>query len=163
MRPTSATGTEPTGPAATGFTLVEVLVVVAIVGIVVALAAVNLLPSRAETARRDVGDVALAIEHARDQAWFGGRPTAITFAEGRLREWRYAGRSWEPDGARDHPLAPQLRVTALSVDGAALRPDERLVFMPDGLGIPFRVALEAHGLAWVIDGDAAGAVTAAQR
>ena len=146
-----------------GFTLVEVLVVVAIAGIVVALAAVNLFPSDAQTARRDVGNVALAIEHARDAAWFGGRPTAITFTEGRLREWRYAGRSWEPDGARDKALTDGLRVTGLFVDGTALPVNERLVFMPDGLGVPFRVGLEVRGLAWAVEGDAAGAVTMVER
>ena len=156
MRPILATGNK-------GFTLVEILVVVAIVGIVVALASVNLFPNPAQAARRDVGTMALAIEHARDAAWFGGRPTAITFTEGRLREWRYGGRSWELDASRDQPLAGDLRVTALHVDGTALRPDERLVFMPDGLGIPFRVALETRGLAWAVEGDTAGAVTVVER
>lgn len=156
MRPISGTGIR-------GFTLIEVLVVVAIAGIVVALASVNLFPGPAQAARRDVGGVALAIEHARDAAWFGGRPTAITFTEGRLREWRYGGRTWELDGTRDHPLADDLRVTALHVDGTALRPDERLVFMPDGLGIPFRVAIESRGLPWAVEGDTAGAVTVVER
>ena len=36
-----------------GFTLIEILVVVAIVGIVVAVAAVNLFPSDAQVARRE--------------------------------------------------------------------------------------------------------------
>jgi general secretion pathway protein I len=71
MRLTSATGNR-------GFTLLEILVVVAITGIVIALAAVNLLPSDNEIARRESGNVALAIEGARDAAWFGGRPMAVT-------------------------------------------------------------------------------------
>ena len=156
MRPISATGNK-------GFTLIEILVVVGIVGIVVAVAAVNLFPGAAQAARRDVGTVALAVEHARDAAWFGGRPTAVTFTEGRLREWRFSGRTWEADAARDQALADNLRVTALSVDGTALRPEERLVFMPDGLGIPFRVAIESHGLRWAVEGDTAGAVNVVER
>jgi general secretion pathway protein H len=146
-----------------GFTLLEVLVVVAIAGILVALAAVNLFPSDAQVARREAGNVALAIEHARDTAWFGGRPTAVTFTEGRLRQWRFSGRGWEPDATRDHPLADALQVTGLHVDGAPLPPTERLVFMPDGLGIPFRVALDVRGLPWAVEGDAAGAVTLVER
>jgi general secretion pathway protein H len=156
MRPMSATGNK-------GFTLVEILVVVAIAGIVVALAAVNLFPSDAEVGRRQAGDVALAIEHARDQAWFGGRPTAVTFAEGRIREWRYGGSGWEPDATRDRRLPGELRVTALHLDGAPLAPPDRLVFMPDGFGIPFRVGLEVRGLPWAVEGDAAGAVTLVDR
>jgi general secretion pathway protein H len=156
VRPTSATGTR-------GFTLVEVLVVVAIAGIVVAIASVNLFPSDAQVARREVASVTLAVEHARDAAWFGGRPVSVTFNEGRLRQWRYSGRSWEADEARDQPLAAGLRVTGLYVDGAALNANDRVVFMPDGLGIPFSVALDARGFAWAVEGDAAGAVTAVER
>ena len=144
------------------FTLVEVLVVVAIAGILVALAAVNLFPNDSEVARRESGQVALAIERARDTAWFGGRPTAMTFTEGRLREWRLAGTSWENDPARDRALA-EVRVTGIFVDGHELRAADRLVFLPDGLGIPFQVALEVRGLRWAVEGDAAGAVTAVER
>ncbi|HUP98216.1 MAG TPA: prepilin-type N-terminal cleavage/methylation domain-containing protein [Usitatibacter sp.] len=151
MRPTSATGIR-------GFTLVEILVVVAIAGILVALAAANLFPSNEQTARRDAANVALAVEHARDAAWFGGRPTAITFNEGRMREWRYSGNAWEAGATREQAMAGDMRVTGLFVDGAALKPDERLVFMPDGLGIPFRIALDVRGLAYAIEGDAAGSV-----
>jgi general secretion pathway protein H len=156
VRPTSATGTR-------GFTLVEVLVVVAIAGIVVALAAVNLFPSDAQVARREVASVALAVEHARDAAWFGGRPTSVTFNEGRVRQWRYSGRTWEADEARNQALGEDLRVTGLYVDGVALEANDRVVFMPDGLGIPFSIALNARGFSWAVEGDAAGAVTAVER
>jgi general secretion pathway protein H len=146
-----------------GFTLIEVLVVVAIAGIVVALAAVNLFPSDAQVARREVASVALAVEHARDAAWFGGRPTSVTFNEGRLRLWRYSGRSWDADEMRDQPLATDMLVVGLYVDGVALAANDRVVFMPDGLGIPFSVALDARGFSWAVEGDAAGAVTAVER
>lgn len=155
-------GRRPRSPAA-GFTLIEVLVVVAIAGIVIAVAAVNLFPTDAEAARRQAGNVALAIEHARDAAWFGGRPTAVTFTDGRLREWRYAGEAWEADGARDHALGAELRVTGLFLDGAVLAPGDRLVFLPDGLGIPFRVALEVRGQRLGVEGDAAGAVMVVEK
>jgi type II secretory pathway pseudopilin PulG len=139
-----------------------VLVVVAITGIILAVAAVNLFPSDTEVARRESALVALAVEQSRDAAWFGGRPTAVTFDGGRLRAWRLSRDTWQPDPSRDRALEASLRVTGLYVDGQALKADERLVFFPDGLGIAFRVALEVRGLPWAIEGDAAGAVKLVQ-
>ena len=156
MRPTSGTGTD-------GFTLIEVLVVVAITGIIVAVASVNLLPTDKELARREAGKVALAIEHARDSAWFAGRPTAMSFADGRARLWRYGNGSWQPDAARDATLDPSTRVAAVTSGGQAIASGERLVFLPDGLDEPFRVALDIRGLGWAVDGDAAGSITVVER
>jgi type II secretion system protein H len=148
----SATGTK-------GFTLIEVLVVVAITGIILAVASVNLFPSDREVARRESGMVALAVERARDAAWLGGRPTSVTFDEGRVRAWRLMGDAWKPIGDADRALEGSMRIVGLYVDGQPLKADERLVFLPDGLGVPFRVSLEVRGLRWAIDGDVAGAVT----
>jgi len=145
------------------FTLIEVLVVIAIIGIIVGVAAINLFPSDAQVARRESTTVALGIERARDQAWLGGRPTAVTLDEGRLREWRLAGGEWRPDSSRERLLAPDLRVVALHVDGQPLKSGERLVFLPDGLGVPFSVALEVRGLPWAVEGDVAGAVRLVER
>jgi general secretion pathway protein H len=150
MRRTSATGIK-------AFTLIEVLVVLAVVGVIIAVVAPNLFPGNVEAARRQGANVALAIERARDDAWFGGRPTAVSFVDGRLHAWRWAADHWENDGAREQALGAA-RVTSLFVDGEQLKPDERLVFLPDGLGIPFRVALDVNGLPWAVEGDAAGAV-----
>ena len=132
-------------------------------GIVVALAAPNLFPSDVEAGRRESGRLALALERARDAAWFGGRPTAVSFEDRRMREWRYAGGAWRSEADRDEKLEAAARVTAVSVDGQPLKPGERLVFLPDGIGIPFRVALDVRGLPWAVEGDAAGAVSVADR
>jgi type II secretion system protein H len=146
-----------------GFTLIELLVVVAIIGIVLALAAVNLIPSDAEVARRESGLLALSIEKARDTAWFGGRPIALTFDDGRMRQWRYAGaRKWEADAAGDRTLG-EVRIAALHVDGQPIPADARLIFLPDGFAVPFRLALEIRSERRAIEGDAAGAVSVVER
>lgn len=155
MRPTSATGSR-------GFTLLEVLVVVAIVGLVVAVAAVNLFPADEEVARRETGLLALQLESARDDAWFGGRPVAVSVEEQQLRYWKLGtDRTWQPDPARGANLHEGLRVTAVQLDGEALGAGGKLIFLPDGLGIPFRMAVEVRGLARAIEGDPAGAIRVA--
>jgi general secretion pathway protein H len=158
--PTSATGSEVAGARgrAAGFTLIEVLVVVAIVGILVAVAAINLFPDPRELARRQAGAVAIAIEHARDTAWFGGLPTSLTFDGGHVREWRLGGDSWRADIQHDLRLPDSVQVTAVTVDGEPLRDSQRLLFLSDGLASPFRVALAIGSLQWAVEGDAAGAV-----
>ena len=151
---TSATGNRPRG-----FTLLEVLVVVAIAGVMVVLAAVNLFPSNEEVAQRESGLLALAIEGARDDAWFGGRPVAVSIEESRLRRWRLRNdNTWEADPMRDQSVGADLRVTGLFIEGQPLPADSRLVFLPDGFGVAFRIALDVRGLGRAVEGDAAGAV-----
>jgi len=141
-----------------GFTLVEILVVVAIAGVVLAVAAVNLFPSDAEIAKRQAGNVALAVEAARDAAWFGGRPVALTFEDGQVHQWRLAaGPSWEADPSADRPL-DEARLVALTIDGQPIAEKPRLVFLADGFGIPFRLVLEVRGLTRAIEWDAAGSI-----
>ena len=152
------------GTGTRGFTLVEILVVVAIAGIVLAVAAVNLFPGDEEVARRETSLLALDIEAARDDAWFGGRPTAVALDGGRVRVLRLApNRSWSPVPGRDRRLPDTMQVEALAIDGRPVDAREVLVFLPDGLGIPFRVALTVRGLPRAIEGDAAGAVRAIAR
>ena len=132
--------------------------VVAIAGVLIAVAAINLFPSDTQIARREASEMALALEGARDRAWFGGRPTAISLNEGRLREWRLAAQTWT--GASEQPLPSDLRVNTIYVDGQPLDPaKDKLLFLPDGFGLPFRIALDIRGQAWGIESDAAGAVT----
>jgi len=144
--------------AAVGFTLIEVLVVVAIVGIVVAVAAVNLFPDEKQAARREATEVALAIEHARDTAWFGGLPASIRFDDGHVREWRMAGEGWRAEPAHDLTLGRAAAVTEVVIDGQRVTESPRLLFLSDGLGTPFRVSLEVRGMPWAVEGDAAGAI-----
>ncbi len=142
-----------------GFTLIEILVVVAIAGVVLAVAAVNLFPSDEEVARRETSLLALDLEAARDDAWFGGRPTAVSLAGGRLSVMRLAsGRSWSPVPGRERRLPDSMRIDSLSVDGRPVATGEVIVFLPDGVGVPFRVALTMRGLPRAIEGDAAGTI-----
>ena len=138
--------------------------VIAIAGTVLAVAAVNLFPSEEENARRAASLLALDLEAARDAAWFGGSPAAVVLEGGRVRTLSLSpSREWTPVPGRDRALGDAVRVTAVAIDGAPIAIKDPLVFLPDGLGVPFRVEIEAHGLARAIEGDAAGAVRVVAR
>ncbi len=135
--------------------------VVAITGIILVVAAVNLFPDERQVARRESGTLALSIERSRDAAWFGGRPMALAFGDGDLYAWQLRGRRMAARRrARATPRRDLQRDGALRGRPTAQGRAERLVFLPDGLGVPFRIALEVRGYPWAIEGDAAGAVTA---
>ena len=87
---------------------------------------------------------------------------AVTFEEGGVRAWRYSGGEWRADAARNRNVDAGLRITSIYVDGQPLALGDRLVFMPDGLGTPFRIAVEMRGLPWAVEGDAAGAIRLVQ-
>ena len=133
--------------------------VVAITGIILVVAAVNLFPDERQVARRESGTLALTIERSRDAAWFGGRPMALAFGDGHLYAWQLRGTEWQRDAQHEQNLDATMRITGLYVDGQPLKADQKLVFLPDGLGIPFRISLEVRGYPWAIEGDAAGSVT----
>jgi prepilin-type N-terminal cleavage/methylation domain-containing protein len=54
-------------------------------------------------------------------------------------------------------------VAILAIDGREVDPREILVFLPDGLGIAFRVGLTVRGLPKAVEGDAAGSVRALEK
>jgi general secretion pathway protein H len=156
----SATGSSGGSlPRLAGFTLIEILVVVAIAGIVLAVAAVNLFPGDEEIARKEAALLALDLEAARDDAWFGGMPTAVSLEDGRVRTMRLtAERAWGPIPGRERRLPGTVRLIGLAIDGVPVEAREKLVFLPDGMGVPFRVTLEVKGLERAIEGDGAGRV-----
>ena len=55
-----------------------------------------------------------------------------------------------------------MSITGIVIDGQRVTESPRLLFLSDGLGTPFRVALEVRGLPWAVEGDAAGAIRLAE-
>jgi general secretion pathway protein H len=146
------------------FTLVELLVVVAIIGLTLALVTVNLFPDDQTQAKREAQRVAALLEQARDDAWFGGRPTLATFAEGSLSIAR-VNRRRELEAIADRTVAfsPEVHVLLVSLANAPAQADAALPFVPDGLGVPFRVRVDAGTARRYIEGDAAGAIRVVER
>jgi general secretion pathway protein H len=153
-----ALGRPPSPPVrAVGFTLIEILVVTVILGIALALAAANLMPDERQAARRETDRVALALEQARDAAVLGGNATAVSIEGEHVAHWTRANDVWQADTASSSAVTTT-EVAALTVGGTPAAANERIAFLPEGVGVPFEMRLSYHGIASIVRGDALGNV-----
>jgi general secretion pathway protein H len=151
---------------ASGFTLLEVLVVVAIVAIIVGLAGVRLLRSPDEAVREECERLALLLQAAREEAILQGR--VFTFG---ARRDTYGFLRLERDGklklAKDdellHPrrLPAGITIEAFQVEGVAEdAPIKGVVFQPSGDLPAFRILLAGSGMRWSVVGSPDGTIRA---
>ena len=146
-----------------GFTLIEILVVLVIIGIMVGLASVRLMPDDARAVADEAQRLALLLEQTRDQAVVSGEPIAFSVEAGRYRFWSLGeGGEWVPrtgdDLLKDRPLGGGVRLKALQVNQAVLAPGERLLFLPSGSNAPFTADLALNAAHARIRSDSLGRV-----
>lgn len=131
-----------------GFTLIEILVVMAIVGIVVALAAVRFGMSDVDTLQREAERLSLLLETARDEAIGLGQPIGFSAQAGTYRFWQQdAQGAWQAldknEALRVRELPTPVQLEDIRVNLAPLPPDARVVFSPSGVNAPFSLLLRA--------------------
>ncbi|SNS18292.1 type II secretion system protein H (GspH) [Noviherbaspirillum humi] len=78
-----------------GFTLLELLVVLVIVGITLGVATMNAMPSERQVLQSDAERIALLMQLARDEAIVRNRPIAFEAQDDRYRFLIRNGSSWE--------------------------------------------------------------------
>ena len=146
-----------------GFTLVEILVVVAIIGIVLAIASVNLLPDDRRTLETEAERVALLFELARDSAISSGEELAwqadgqhyAFYRRGKDKQW-VAETGDEMLRSRDWPAG--LKLEAMKINHIAATAEGRLIFAPSGVALPFELVLTLGQKRAVVRGSALGRV-----
>jgi general secretion pathway protein H len=140
-----------------GFTLLEMLLVVLVVGMGLAIAVPRLMPDKKAEANRAAQAIFLALERARDEAVFSGTTIAVQFNANTLRyqerdasnatAWIASNRA----GLSDITLPDSLTEIEINNGAQALEnasatnaPTQlpRLIFQPAGFGAPATLTLK---------------------
>jgi type II secretion system protein H len=150
-----------------GFTLIEVLVVLAIIAVVSAAVVVVALPGEAAAARDEARRLGALLESAMREARASGHSIAWSAEPHRYAFWqRGEDGDWVP-----YPPGSPYRIRALPettelanvrVDGRFLAPGERVVFAPYGLRSELRATVTGGGAQFTIEGDVIGRVSLAR-
>jgi len=151
-------------PGSRGYTLLEVLAVLVIVGIVVALAGVQYARSPAQTLEEEARRLALVLELARDEAMTRGCTLAWT-ARGdvhRLECRRGQAAAAADDGLyANRPWHGTVALERVSIAGVPVPRESALLFTPSGINAPFELVLAMDGNRVHVAGDLLGRVSVA--
>ena len=155
---------EARGPAR-GFTLIEVLVVVAIIVIVVGLVGVQLMRGPADLVKEESEHLALLLRAAREEAILQGRVFAFSAERDSYRFLRLERDGKLKPTQGDDVLRPQrlpqgVAIEALQIEGAGDSARDGVVFLPSGELPAFRIVLGATGARWSIVGAPDGSIRA---
>ena len=144
--------------ARSGFTLVEVLIVVVVIAIASGFVIVNLGGDDRRSAEREAGRLAGALEHAAALAQWKGETLGVSADGTGYRFWRRgADNRWTPV-QDDEVLAPralpaQFAVSPASYAGAPVAADAILPFRPSGRNEPYALLLASPTWSLVVAGD----------
>jgi general secretion pathway protein H len=145
-------------PRARGFTLVEVLVVVVVIGIASGIVIANLGGDDLRRTEREARRLAGALEHAAALAQWKSETLGVSADGGTYRFWRRgADARWVAVGDDDvlapHALPAEITVRLASYAGAPVAADAILPFRPSGRNEPYALVLASTAWSQTVAGD----------
>ncbi|WP_051279080.1 GspH/FimT family pseudopilin [Chitinilyticum aquatile] len=127
-----------------GMTLLEVLVVMAIIAILGSLLAPRLLPSPAQQLAEESRRLELLLRQARIESIQSAQVIAVSFAGQQYRFWRWQGPDWaliEGETLRPRRLPEGMRLEGLLLEGRAGLEGEKIIYRPQGITPRFCISL----------------------
>jgi general secretion pathway protein H len=142
-----------------GFTLLELLVVMVIVGITLGVVSFNAMPSERQVLQNDAQRIALLLQLARDEAIVRNRPIAFEAEADRYRFLLFEENKWQElkqdELLREREFKRSPVMFSVSPPSAEQTTPLRIIFGREPVGIPFvltlavgdaRVAIRADGI-----------------
>ena len=148
-----------------GFTLIEILVVVAIIVVIVGLAGVQLMRGPGDLVREESEHLALLLRAVREEAILQGRVFAFSAERDSYRFLRLERDGKLKPTQGDDVLRPQrlpqgVAIEALQIEGAGEAAQDGVVFLPSGELPTFRIVLKSGGARWSVVGAPDGTIRA---
>ena len=139
-----------------GFTLVEMLVALMVLGILLGLIAVKFAPEDRDRLRNEAERLAHILDLAAEESRFSGKYIAWTADELGYRLWRSSSENeWneirDPEVLRAHTMPQGVTITELHVEGMRPREVKRIEFSPGGVMLTFRIELALGAETYAID------------
>ncbi len=155
----------PAGRSGSGFTLIEMLVVVMIMGLLLGLVSVITRPDARGLLRIEAERLAQLIELAASEASLTGRAVGWTASESTYRFWNSPdGSSWSEirnnDLLRERTLPAGMTISGLRVENMRSQDAMRLEFTPYAPPSFFTIELSSGADHYVVRSAAAGSVRA---
>lgn len=148
-----------------GFTLVELLVVLLVIGITLGVAMIQLMPDNRTVLRQEAQRLALLLENAELEAQSSGRSLAWSGEASNYRFWKKNDyNDWvriEDDTLfRPRYLPNGIRIGQTSVEESIIKPGDRLSLSAYSVALPFHIHIgNQYGSASIV-GKSTGEITA---
>ena len=143
-----------------GFTLLELLVVLVIVGITLGAVSLNALPSERQVLQNDAQRIALLLQLARDEAIVRNRPIAFEAEADHYRFLIFEDNKWkvlqQDDMLRERRFKRPPVVFTIEPPAAEQTAPLRIIFGREPVGIPFVLTLASGDAQVAIHADGIG-------